>query len=70
MGSKWTLRRLPGGGGGGVDSPGKGQGLLAGSCEFGDKALGSGATGLVSLCYDHKILVKKPVNTTDFSELS
>jgi hypothetical protein len=46
MGSKWTLRRLVGGCG--VDSPGSGQGSLAGCCECGDEPSGSGATELVS----------------------
>jgi hypothetical protein len=36
VGSKLTLGRLVGGGGGEVDSPGSGQGSLAGSCECGD----------------------------------
>jgi hypothetical protein len=45
MGSKWTLGRLCGGCG--VDSPGSGQGPLAGCCECGDEPSGSGATELV-----------------------
>jgi hypothetical protein len=36
------------GGGCGVDSPGSGQGLLAGCCECGDEPSGSGATELVT----------------------
>jgi hypothetical protein len=35
-------------GGGGVDSAGSGYGLVAGSCEHGDKPSGSCATELVS----------------------
>jgi hypothetical protein len=35
-----------GGGGGGVDSPGSGEGPVAGGCECGDEPSGSGATGL------------------------
>jgi hypothetical protein len=35
-------------GGCGVDSPGSGQGPLAGCCECGDEPSGSGATELVS----------------------
>jgi hypothetical protein len=41
------LRRLAGRGYG-VDSPGSGQGPLAGCCECGDETPGSGATELVS----------------------
>jgi hypothetical protein len=48
MGSKWTLQRLVGGGGCGVDSPGSGYGSLAGCCVCGDEPSGSGATELVS----------------------
>jgi hypothetical protein len=47
MGSKWTLGRLVGGGGGGVDSPCAGWEPLAGSCECRDEPSGSGATELV-----------------------
>jgi hypothetical protein len=47
MGSKWTLRRLVGGGCG-VDSPGSEEGSLAGCCECGDEPPGSGATDLIS----------------------
>jgi hypothetical protein len=36
MGSKWALGRL-GGGVCGVDSPGSGEGPLAGCCECGDE---------------------------------
>jgi hypothetical protein len=43
----WTLGRLAGGGGG-VDSPGSGLGLVAGSGECGDKPSGYGATELVA----------------------
>jgi hypothetical protein len=39
MGPKWTLGRL-GGGGRWVDSPGSGEGSLAGSCECGDEPSG------------------------------
>jgi hypothetical protein len=46
MGSNWTLGRLVGGGCG-VDSPGSGQGPLAGCCECGDEPSGSGAIELV-----------------------
>jgi hypothetical protein len=46
MGSKWILRRLAGGCG--VDSPGSGQGPLAGCCECGDEHSGCGATELFS----------------------
>jgi hypothetical protein len=47
MGSKWTLGRLAGGCG--VDSPGSGQGPMAGCCECGDEPSGSGATELVRI---------------------
>jgi hypothetical protein len=43
------LRRLVGGEGCGVDSPGSGQGPVASCCECGDEPSGSGATELVSL---------------------
>jgi hypothetical protein len=46
MGTKWTVWRLVGGGGG-VESPGSGEGPLAGCCECGDEPSGSGATELV-----------------------
>jgi hypothetical protein len=42
MGSEWTLGRLVGAGGCGVDSAGSGQGQLAGCCECGDELSGSG----------------------------
>jgi hypothetical protein len=45
-GSKCTLGRLAGGCA--VDSPGSGQGTLAGCCECGDEPSGSGATELVN----------------------
>jgi hypothetical protein len=48
MGSKWTLGRLVGGGGGGVDSPGSRKGPVAGCCECGDEPPGSGAKELVT----------------------
>jgi hypothetical protein len=47
MGSKWTLGRSAGGGGGGVDYPGSGQGPLAGSGEYDDELSGSGAMALI-----------------------
>jgi hypothetical protein len=50
MGSKWTLRR-----GGGVDSPGSGQGSLVGSCECGDEPSCSGATEFVSRYATYKM---------------
>jgi hypothetical protein len=37
-----------------VDSPGSGQGPLAGSCECGDEPLGSGTTELVN--YFHQFI--------------
>jgi hypothetical protein len=46
MGSNWTLGRLVGGCG--VDSPGSGEGSLAGCYECGDEPSGSGATESVS----------------------
>jgi hypothetical protein len=46
MGSEWILGRLAWGGGG-LDSTGSGQGLLAGCCECGDEPSGSCATELV-----------------------
>jgi hypothetical protein len=45
---KMDLREI-GWGGCGVDSPGSGWGLLAGSCECGDEPSGSGATVLVGM---------------------
>jgi hypothetical protein len=39
--------------GGGVDSPGSGQGPLAGCCECGDEPSGSGATDLVCFYLVH-----------------
>jgi hypothetical protein len=50
-GIKMDLREI--GWGGGVDSPGSGQGPLAGCCECGDEPSGSGATDLV--CF-HRLL--------------
>jgi hypothetical protein len=47
MGSKWILGRSVGGGCG-VDSPGSGQGPVAGSHEYGDKISGSDATELIT----------------------
>jgi hypothetical protein len=45
---KCTLGRLVGGGGEcGMDSPGSGQGPLAGCCECGDEPSGSGSTELI-----------------------
>jgi hypothetical protein len=46
MGLEWILGRLSGGCG--VDSPGSGQGPLAGCCECGDEPSVSDATVLVS----------------------
>jgi hypothetical protein len=37
----------------GVDSVGLGQGLLAGSCGYGDEPCGSGATELITLTRGH-----------------
>jgi hypothetical protein len=45
-GIKWTLGRMVGGGGCGLDSPGSGQESLAGCCECGDEPSGSGSTDL------------------------
>jgi hypothetical protein len=42
------LREIGLGGGGGLDSTGSGQGLVAGCCECGDEPSGSCATELVS----------------------
>jgi hypothetical protein len=47
VGLEWTLGRFVGGCG--VDSPGSGQGPVAGCCECGDEPPGSGATELVML---------------------
>jgi hypothetical protein len=47
MGLKWIVGRLVGGVCA-VDSPGSGQGSLAGCCECGDEPSGSGATELGS----------------------
>jgi hypothetical protein len=47
MGSKWTLGRLVGGGGG-VDAPGSGYGSSVGSCECGDELSDSGSMELAS----------------------
>jgi hypothetical protein len=48
MGLEWTLGRLVGGGGRGVDSPGSGEELVLGCCDHGDEHTGSGATELFS----------------------
>jgi hypothetical protein len=45
---KRPLERPRLGGGGGLDSTGSGQGLVAGCCECGDESSGSCATELVS----------------------
>jgi hypothetical protein len=48
MGSEWILGKLALGGGGGLDSTGSGQGLVAGCFECDDEPSGSCATELVS----------------------
>jgi hypothetical protein len=46
--SERILRKLTGRGGGrGVDAAGSGQDPVAGSCEYGEEYVGSGATELV-----------------------
>jgi hypothetical protein len=54
---KMHLREISWGGGGGGDSPGSGQGSLAGCCECGDEPLGSGTTELVSYRYKNTFIL-------------